>query len=58
MRAHSRDMTKKKHWYKIHTTECPVCGKESKERTRVYGEPPKDYGERYSFLEYYDYCDV
>ena len=42
-----------KHWYKIHITECPVCGGGSTERERVYGEKPEN---PYEFTQYYDWC--
>lgn len=44
----------KKHWYRIHITECPVCGSGPVERERVYGDKPEN---PYVFHEYYDWCN-
>jgi hypothetical protein len=45
-----------KYWYLIITEECPVCGKSSVTRVRMYTEKPKDISERYNFNHVYDYC--
>ena len=42
-----------KHWYRIHITECPVCGGGDTGRERVYGDKPEN---PYEFHSYYDYC--
>lgn len=42
----------KKHWYKIHTTECVLCWKGETWRERQYGEKPKDPKEIYVFEQY------
>lgn len=42
-----------KHWYRIHITECPVCGGGYTERERVYGEKPVD---PYKYHEIFDHC--
>lgn len=49
---------KKKFWYRIHRTECPVCGAGDTTRERVYGKKPKEPIDIYTFTEHYDYCDV
>ncbi len=46
-----------KHWYKKHITMCPVCQKEHIELERIYGERPKDYEDRQSTIEVYDWCN-
>jgi len=51
--------TQKKHWYKIHIGECPVCGRDQSYRERVYGKKPKNYKKRYVYLpdtQTYDHC--
>src|SRR5208282_6276947 len=29
------------HWYRIHVTECVLCGRTTEDRERIYGSPPK-----------------
>lgn len=39
--------------------ECPVCGRETKYKERIYGEKPKNSNKIYiqiSQTESYDYC--
>lgn len=48
-----------KHWYKMYYGECPVCGRQTKYKERIYGKKPKDLKEIYkqiSQTESYDYC--
>jgi len=35
------------HWYRIHISECVLCGKDDSWRERVAGPPPQDPGDRY-----------
>ncbi len=46
-----------KHWYRLHISECPVCGNGGIERERVYGEKPKDYNQVVTFIQHYDWCN-
>lgn len=48
---------KSPHWYKTFIEECPVCGRRSIYKERVYGNKPKDTKECYKFISTYDYCD-
>ncbi len=48
----------RKYWYLTTTYECPLCGGGETFRERVHTEKPTDPNERYSYKEYYDYCDV
>lgn len=52
-------MTKKqeeKYWYLTTFFECPVCGRQHKERQRVYTRKPEDLGMRWKFVVEYDHC--
>lgn len=54
----SNQMTRK-HWYRLHIGECPVCGSEQSYRVRVYGRKPKRPEARIVYLshsETYDQC--
>lgn len=31
----------RKHWYRLHYSECGLCGKQDNYRERVYGKKPK-----------------
>ena len=44
------------YWYEILTIICPICGKFTIQRTRIYGTKPTN-GEQYKVSEEYDYCD-
>jgi hypothetical protein len=49
----------KKHWYRMHVGECPVCGRDKSFRERVYGKKPKSHRKRYIYLPdtyTYDHC--
>lgn len=48
----------KRHWYKWHEEECPLCGSGKSWKERVYGTKPKDASKRYQYEHIYDYCDV
>jgi hypothetical protein len=39
-----------KHWYRQYIGECPVCGRDSSFKERVYGDKPKDMKEVYKQL--------
>lgn len=48
----------KKYWYKFLMHWCPICGKETKWKERIYDRPkPKDIEDRHVYSEIYDYCD-
>lgn len=52
-------MKRRKHWYRQHVGECPVCGRDKSYRVRVYGPRPKDPKKRYVQLpgsQTYDHC--
>lgn len=49
---------KKKYWYLITITECPVCGRGDTYRERQYTKKPKDDSKRYVFEQIYDWCDA
>lgn len=51
-------MNDKNYWYKTTTDYCPLCGKETVTKERIYGEKPKDALSRYAVNEIYDYCDA
>jgi hypothetical protein len=47
------------YWYKMYVGECPVCGRNTSYRERVYGEKPKDPKDKYIQLSpsyCYDGC--
>ena len=44
------------HWYLTTIQECPVCGKQTSEKTRVYGIKPPDCAQRIIYKQQYDYC--
>lgn len=49
----------RRHWYKFHIGECPVCGSDKSYKERVYGPKPKDSRKRYVHIpntSTYDYC--
>lgn len=51
----------KRHWYRQHIGECPVCGRDKSFRERVYGKKPRDPRKRYVQLpdtHCYDWCDI
>lgn len=52
MKMAATKAVQKKHWYKIHTTECVLCWKGETWRERQYGEKPKDPKEIYVFEQY------
>lgn len=39
----------RKHWYRLHIGECPVCGRDQSYRERVYGRKPSRE-KRYVYL--------
>jgi len=41
----------KKHWYRIYTEECVLCGRTREYRERVMGKKPKDYRKRYTYTQ-------
>ena len=47
---------KKKYWYLITSTECPICGKGRWYRERKYTKRPKTPSLRRYIIERYDYC--
>ena len=48
---------KVKYWYKTVTYECVLCGKETKNRFRVYDEPkPTDPADRFEWHQ--DACAI
>lgn len=49
----------KRHWYRMHFGECPVCGKDKSYRERVYGRKPSDKRKCVVYLpdsQTYDHC--
>lgn len=44
------------HWYLVHCSECPACGRGETHRTRMPGKPPEDGSERYVYEQIYDHC--
>lgn len=48
--------TKARFWFRLVTTECPVCGRGKSCRERVYGKRPKEPSKCYVYEELYDYC--
>ena len=49
---------RKKYWYEKTVYYCPVCGREDVYRERVYTPKPKNWGDRNTFIEKFDYCNV
>jgi len=49
-------LVSKSYWYKIEYEECPMCGKQTQYKERQYTPKPKDYSERITFRQVYDYC--
>ncbi len=45
-----------KYWILFTHIYCPMCGKETTYRDRMYTEKPKDSAERHKIEEQYDYC--
>ena len=45
-----------KHWYRIHITACPLCGRETVERERVYGDKPPLGEGTHEYIERWDGC--
>jgi ribosomal protein L37E len=45
----------KRHWYRVTYEACPVCGRSTVVRQRMYGKRPKV---RTRVVDAYDYCDV
>lgn len=43
-------------WYKLHITDCPVCGKSRTYRMRILGIKPKNREDVISYMQNYDYC--
>ena len=39
----------RRHWYRIHVSECELCGRDSGYRERVYGRKPKDPKKRFVY---------
>ena len=51
-------MKNKKYWYKFITEYCPLCGRDSAWKERIYGRPkPKKSENRHIFKEEWDYCE-
>jgi len=46
-----------KHWYFLDSVYCPICGKTTTWRIRMWGERPAEWERRHRSLEVYDYCD-
>jgi len=46
----TQDRRKLKHWYRIFVGECPVCGRDSGYKERIYGKRPTDPLKRYVYL--------
>ncbi|MCK5016219.1 MAG: hypothetical protein KAS32_04025 [Candidatus Peribacteraceae bacterium] len=46
------------YWYRTVYELCPVCGMERSYKYRVYGEKPKDVGDRVSHVYINHYCDT
>jgi hypothetical protein len=42
----------RKHWYRIHVTECVICSAGDTIRERVYGKKPKDARKRYTYEQF------
>jgi len=36
----------RRHWYRLHLGECPLCGRDQSWRERVYGPKPKRWKNR------------
>lgn len=48
---------KKRHWYRLHVGECPVCGRDASYRVRMTGKRPADRGKRVVYLSHMQtYC--
>lgn len=47
---------KKKYWYKFSIYYCPLCGRDSSTKYRVYEKPKLE--DRYVLKEVWDYCDI
>lgn len=44
------------HWYKVHISECPACGRSKTERERMYSAKPTKWEDRHESVYRYDYC--
>lgn len=44
------------HWYLTTIQECPVCGRQTSEKVRVYGIKPSEPSQRIIYKQQYDYC--
>ena len=52
-----KDKAHKPHWYLMHVSLCPVCGKDNGYRVRVYGTKPKDAEKRRVYeSQHHSYC--
>jgi hypothetical protein len=40
------------HWYKIHVTECVLCGGGKEHRERMYTPKPADAADRYDYEQF------
>ncbi len=50
---------KKKYWYKFFIEECPMCGRNSQWKERIYGKPrPIKKEDRYKFSQVWCYCNL
>jgi hypothetical protein len=48
---------KNTYWYKFYSCECPVCGRGTSYKERIYDKPkPDNLEEIYEFDECYDNC--
>lgn len=52
LRASTKTTPKPKHWYRIHTTECALCGRGDQWRERMFTPKPTDPQERYRYTQY------
>lgn len=43
---------KKGYWYHFTIETCVLCGRECVTKERRYTEKPKDYNDRYKYIEY------
>lgn len=46
----------KPYWYKFTICECPLCGKTTSFKQRMYTPKPELDADRYKYLQEYDYC--
>jgi hypothetical protein len=53
-----KEYMKKEYWYKFFIEECPVCGRSSEWKERIYDKPrPKKKEDRYKFNQTWCHCN-